>query len=161
MKYCFIFALLLSNIFCQAQGNKFHIEVGEYVSFTKHHITPLTFNVTASYDLTKKIYGLAKIDGIIALYKSDELKTYMDACNLGGGLGWKINTKKNGSSIDIRASIGQTIGSSTWKQTTYDAGVFFISKNNILGGLGFRHINSHQSGVNDHNSIFVMLGVRF
>ena len=156
--------VILFNAFavsCYSQNSRWHLEIGENVSFTQNPLNSLTNNMSISYDVANHLYILAKVDGVIGLYKENEHRSFYDACNLGGGLGchfWKL---KNDCSMDFRVSIGQTIGNSTWKQTAYDAGLYVGGPKKAVAGIGFRHIKSHQCGVENHNGVFVMLGFRF
>ena len=73
--------VILFNAFavsCYSQNSRWHLEIGENVSFTQHHLTPLTNNMSISYDVANNLYILAKVDGVIGLYKENEHRSRTD-----------------------------------------------------------------------------------
>ena len=62
---------------CYSQNSRWHLEIGENVSFTQHHLTLLTNNMSISYDVANNLYILAKVDGVIGLYKKMNIGHFM------------------------------------------------------------------------------------
>lgn len=131
-------------------------------------MSPTTFNFNLGYQITPRFYAFAKAEGSINLYKNDDVKTYFKSQALGGGLGFKLyNPKTNFLGTDLRLSVTNTIGSPDWKYTSYSADLIIYSNNKKQRaftpylGLGFKHINSHTSGISNWNGIIGTIGFRF
>lgn len=131
-------------------------------------MSPTSFGFNLGYQITKNIYAFAKAEGSINLYKKDDMKTYFKSQALGGGLGFKLyNPKTNSLGTDLRFAVTNTIGNADWKYTSYCADLIIYSNNkkkrtvSPYFGLGFKHINSHTSGLSNWNGIIGTIGFRF
>lgn len=120
-----------------------------------------------SFDLgvlmTKDFYAFARLDQLWSLYDTDGNRTYRHANILGGGLGYRLfNNSEQRVSVDLRAQMGQSIGSGSMNCTQYDAGVLFRLGGRVLVptiGLGFRHQHSHTAGFGHQNNVYLTFGI--
>ena len=159
-------ATLAMPMHAQEESNASHYSILEHLTFDldatvgmeNKGMTPTTLNFALGYQLTPRFFAFAKTEGSINLYKKDDVKTYFKSQALGGGLGFKLfNPKTTAQGVDLRLSVTNTIGNADWKYTSYNADLILYpnckkSRSVPYIGLGFRHINSHTSGL-DRKSV--------
>lgn len=168
--------VLMGLMFCMAvsaQGeandsffDRFMLELGVDAGTKQHDIAPLGVGVNVGYNLSSRFYVYARYQGMMGLYDNDHSRTYFKTQNLGGGLGFTFHkdTWKNGAGLwDLRAQVTNSIGNVDWKNTSYDLGVYWRIKSAgakvaPMFGIGFRHINSHTTGIRDCNCFYGTIG---
>ena len=168
-------ATLAMPMHAQEESNASHYSILDHLMFDldatvgleNKGMTPTTLNFALGYQLTPRFFAFAKTEGSINLYKKDDVKTYFKSQALGGGLGFKLfNPKTTAQGVDLRLSVTNTIGNADWKYTSYNADLILYpnckkSRSVPYIGLGFRHINSHTSGLSNWNGITGTIGFRF
>lgn len=151
-------------------ANKLFVEMAAGTGLKQHDVTPVSYSLNIGYNISPKFYVFARMEGLYGLYQKNDIRVYNKSYNLGGGLGYNIWTdnsecKLGKSAFDIRTSITSSVGNADWKNTTYDAGIFFYLKNgkdfSPIIGLGFRHVTSRTAGLRDYNCIYASVGLKF
>lgn len=149
----------LNNLVCEG---------GITAGTTNKGMTPATLSFNIGYQILPHFYAYAKADGNIGLYKKDNVKTYFKSQALGGGIGFKLyNPTKTSQGFDLRLSVTNTIDNADWKYTSYEVSTILYpnyKKKGIIApylGLGFKHMNSHTSGLSNWNGLTGTIGIKF
>lgn len=140
---------------------------------TKSHDTkPMSIGFGWGFDISKRLYICLREENIICLYDNEEKdNTYIKTRNLGGAVGYSFYLDKDEDNyvlnkFDIRAQITNSVGKVDLKNTAYSVGLYFRHKYRCTRfenffGIGFRHINSHTSGIKNHNGVYAVFGIRY
>lgn len=170
--FLFLLAFLVLPMSAQEkEGNSFLdkcvIEVGINGGFKNKGYVPLSLNVNLGYQFAPRFYVFLKEEGMLHLYDKDGTKTYLKSEDLGGGIGVRLtNPKTCSDGVDFRISVTNSIGNADWKHTTYDAQVIWYANHETKRvspyiGIGFKHINSHTTGIPNYNGVYVTAGIKF
>lgn len=132
---------------------------------TKHDgIQQLELGAVLGYRFMPRMYAFMRSGMLYGLGEESEGQHYVKSRTLGGGLGFNLCRLDN-TDIDLRFSMGGSIGGADWKHTVYDAAV--VARVGSIGsvkmnvGLGYRHISSRTEGFGAHNNFFCTLGFGF
>lgn len=132
---------------------------------TKHDdIQQLELGAVLGYRFIPRMYAFMRGGTLYGLGDESEDRHYVKSQTLGGGLGFNVCRFDN-TDIDLRFSMGSSIGNADWKHTVYDAAV--VARVGRIGsikmnvGLGYRHISSRTEGFGAHNNFFCTLGFGF
>lgn len=147
-------------------NSKLMVELEASSGLKQHGIQPIIGATNIGWRILPQLSVYARWQGMKGLYDLNGNRTYFNAQNLGGGLEYTFARESfgNGSVLfGARAQMTAGIGSPEWKNTTYDLGLTMhlqpkCGKTNIYFGLGFRHINSHTTGLRDLNGIYGTIG---
>lgn len=112
------------------------------------------------------------LDLNVAYALHDESKTYKSAVLAGGGLGYRLigntinSSTKNTVALDVLATGGSSIGSSSWKQGYGDVGaeLYFRNKQRNIGfsfGAHYRYVHSRTNDMPNINIGYITLGFKF
>lgn len=116
-------------------------------------------------DIVKSFYAFVAIEDSKTLYKNEDIKSYLNSENIGGGLGVKfLNAGKNTHSLDLRIKLLNSIGNADWKKTTFDSSIAWYmphEKFSPVVELGYRFMNSHTAGIDNYSNIYMTLGLRY
>jgi hypothetical protein len=91
------------------------------------------------------------------------VKTYTRTPNLGGGLGYRF-APTDDLVFELRSLVAASVDNKDWKQTVYDTKVLFGLSRCIFRptfGLGYRHIESHTTGIDNYNGLYASIGISF
>lgn len=123
----------------------------------------MSFGADLGFKITKKFYMFATAERMLALYDNPE-NSYLSTTNLGGGLGYTLG-RVGYIDIDLYGKVGASVGHTDWKNVTYDARLMFRIKRckliNVNVSIGYRHINSRTSGIDNYNGVFGTIGFGF
>ena len=121
------------------------------------------FQVT--YTPVWRLGATAELGHSLLLSKQNGVKHWSEAYKLGGGLKFHVGTFKLDDKsvpfrLDVTATMGSTVGKTSWNYTYYDAGVQLrcLQKRFSYGiTAGYRHFNSHNNSMPKFNGIYVGL----
>lgn len=170
MKLMRQFAIIAMTLLCcvghaQTSNSHVHFEMATSYGLESKNVTPIDFSFNAQYDIIPIIYAFASVDRNLALYDADAENCYYEGELLGGGIGihlWGNNKDKH--VLDARLKVLTSIGNSDWKQTSYYTCLAWYMKNlefSPVVEIGFRHIDSKTSYLNDYRSVFLSIGLRY
>ncbi len=146
----------------QTTLGKFSLEINMTGSYAYHNIKEIGINENLGYEFVPNLQALAHYESTVGLYDDDNTKTHFSSNALGGGLAYKFMKSTDGGSVDARFIVAQTIGGCDWKKTVYDAGIQWKMRGGLSPtmSLGFRHENSHTTGIPNMNIIYGSIGIR-
>lgn len=150
-----------TNSFYEKMQKQMYINVATDVSTQSKGYNTLGVDIQMGWKLTPNLLAYAVCNGGRTLYEKDEIKDHMQHCNIGGGLGYRQKLSGDNESIDFKASVSTSVGKNSWKNTAYDAGVFYRFASRGVSpqlGLGYRYYDSRTSGVKDHGCIYASIG---
>ncbi len=168
-KAIFVIIVLLVAItnktYSQSFQNRLHFEASTGVGAKNNGLTPLNLSFKAQVDIVKSFYAFVAIEDSKTLYKNEDIKSYLNSENIGGGLGVKfLNAGKNTHSLDLRIKLLNSIGNADWKKTTFDSSIAWYmphEKFSPVVELGYRFMNSHTAGIDNYSNIYMTLGLRY
>lgn len=164
-----IIFIMLSLFVCEAHAqavkDRIHFEIATGTGMRSKGITPMDFSFKAHVDVVRPVCLFVTAEGNRSLYKSNEVRTYFDGESLGGGIGFHILGKKSPlHAFDARLKVLSSIGNADWKRTSYDANIAWYLKGVMFSPvveLGYRHIDSRSTFMNNYDNIYVSLGIRY
>ena len=149
--------------------DRFGISLQTGAGFRTKGYYPLFINNRYSYEVLTGFKLLLDLNVAYALH--DESKTYKSAVLAGGGLGYRLigntinSSTKNTVALDVLATGGSSIGSSSWKQGYGDVGaeLYFRNKQRNIGfsfGAHYRYVNSRTNDMPNMNIGYITLGFK-
>jgi len=145
-----------------------HIEASLGAGTACKNIMPIDVNIDLNYTFAKK-FSLHVTTQTSYFLPEDGITTnYNRATNLGGGLGYVFLPQKNDNwgDFELRAFMTTSVGSSDFKNTSYNIGVHWYGhteKHRLVPtvGVGYNFKNfSNKDAANYHGAYF-SLGLRF
>lgn len=173
--------IILSCTMAQAQENtnsfyqnslikRFFVEFDVSGTTTNKDTRMMTVGAKLGFDITPRLYAFARYEGLTAMNDANGDKSYANTTNLGGGLGlrlFNINMSDGkhlyDGNMSVYAMMAASVGNTDMKQTVYEGGLKWKLRKGLSPtiGLGFRHTNSHTSGMPNHNSLIGSIGLCF
>lgn len=170
--------LVLSALMVQAQnnasasngtgnGNSFWDKMVINIDFQKgtknKGMSPMSFGCQIGYQFVPHLYAFAYYENTVGLYNRNQVKTYTNTPNLGGGLGYRYPIEDD-LMLEFRGLVAASVDNKDWKQTVYDARVLIGLSRCVCRptfGLGYRHIASHTTGIDNYNGLYASIGISF
>ena len=120
-------------------------------------------NIRLSYTPVWRLGIVGELGGSLMLSKQHGIKDWDDATTLGGGLTFRLGeisldkVTRQSLRMTLNATMGSTVGKTSWNYTYYDAGLTLMPTANLnwIGlNLGYRHCNSHNNLIPNFSGIY-------
>lgn len=131
---------------------------------TSHHDTRIAdISLRIGYRFTPRFHAYALAGADLALCKGGDTRTWNTSNHFGVGLGYTLYNNSGRNNWDMRASWAHSIGNTSWKQSQYDASIMYSPRRtgSATFSLGFKHVQSHTSGMPNLNLVYGSIGFRF
>lgn len=144
-----------------------HFEIGLGCGTAKSGITPVDAHIDINYEFVKNLSVHLIGKGSMYVPKEGETYKYNRAANLGGGLSYTIPKKDwETDAFEIRADVTTTLGKCSYKNTSYDLGIYWYKKwqkRNItpIVGFGYSIRDFSDKSLPNHYGFFASIGIRF
>lgn len=129
---------------------------------------PVDATIDVNYTFFKKLSLHFVSNASYFIPKEGMTSNYNKAFNIGGGIGYTFLPQKNDKlgDFEVRASVTTTVGSSDFKNTSYNIGVFWYShseKHKILPFIGISYSFKDFSNkfIPNYHGAYVTFGVRY
>lgn len=147
----------------------FYIEYLGSVSPKHHNMVPIKLDLILGYEPIKRATVMFSLSKILGLSNVGGNKSYDTSNAIGGGVGYRLLSGKQGTfrgdGLDIRGIVNTSMGSSDMRFTSLDIGLHYYKRFGGLFlpaiGIGYRHINFHRHELGDVDNIYVSAGLRF
>jgi hypothetical protein len=163
-----IFALHSTAQEAKSTDLPLHIEASLAGGTSSHDVQPFDASLAISYYPTSRFS--IDVTGVRDFYVCKNIATNCDksSYNLGGGLGYVLfkNVVSSLGSLELRANVTSTIGSSYFKNVTYSIGLNWYdhsSKRKLspLVGIGYKAYDFSDKSLSTHHGAYISLGLRF
>ena len=117
-----------------------------------------------SLTYAEQVAANAVLGGVATeLCKNGGTRTWNSSNHFGAGLGYTLYNNSGRNNWDVRASWAHSIGNTSWKQSQYDASIMYSPRRtgSATFSLGFKHVQSHTSGMPNLNLVYGSIGFRF
>lgn len=162
-----LLCMLAIGVQAQEERCPLHYEGSFSMGASSKDLSFMGANIDLGYSPVNRlsIHALAHSDFFIP--KLGATKDYNNAVNLGGGIGYQLLNNKNWrmGTLELRGTLTTSLGSSTYKNTSYGVGLYFYKHSNVqrfqpVIGIGFNARNFHGNVPNFYGP-YVSLGIRF
>ena len=171
-KVVFIIIVLLvfitNRTYPQSFLDRLHFEASTGIGIKNKGITPLNLSFKTQLDIVKNYYAFFAIEDSKTLYQKENVKSYLNSENIGGGLGVKLlNADKNDYALDFRLKLLSSMGNADLKKTTFESCIALYITNNAsqkfspIIELGYRFMESHTTGIGNYSNVYMTLGLRY
>lgn len=145
-----------------------HIEAQLGAGTSCKSVTPFDVNIDLNYTLARRFSIHAITQTSYFLPKDGITSKYNRATNLGGGIGYTFLPQKDDKlgNFELRASVTTSVGSSDFKNTSYNIGIHWYGhaeRHKLVPtiGIGYSFRDFSNKNMPNHNGLYFSVGVRF
>lgn len=167
--------LLTISVNGRAQGENrtfwslpWHVEAGLTTGTSKDGLMPFGATVDLNYTFGKSFSIHAVSEATYFHPKKGMTSDYNKAFNLGGGIGYAFSpaTENCSSVFEARASVTASVGSSDFKNTAYQIGLYWYRGTDNrkvvpVVGVGYSARDFSQKALPTYHGAFLSFGLRF